>query len=210
MINIVICDDHPIVRRGLATILLANLEVESVREAGDGRAALALLHEKPADVLLLDLGLPDRGGLDILRQVREVTTRMPVLILSVHPADQYALRALRCGASGYLTKDLAAEELVKAVRTVLDGHRYVTPAVAEYLADELERPTNRSAHDALSDREFDILGQLAIGKTVKQIAGDLCLSYSTVSTYRARIQAKLGLKSDAEIIRYALRCGLVE
>jgi two-component system, NarL family, invasion response regulator UvrY len=210
VLDILICDDHPIVRQGLARILLANLETESVREACDGRRLLELVRQKPADVILLDLGLPDRGGLDVLRQVREVSARVPVLILSVHPADQYALRALRAGASGYLTKDLAPDELVKAVQTVLAGHRYVTPQVAECLADELDRPTSRSAHETLSDREFEIFGQIALGKTVKQIASDLCLGYSTISTYRARVLTKLGLKTDAEIIRYAIRWGLAE
>ena len=210
MLDITICDDHPIVRQGLARILLASLEVGSVREACDGRTLLDLVRQKPGDVILLDLGLPDRGGLDVLRQVRDITARVPVLILSVHPADQYALRALRAGAAGYLTKDLAPDELVKAVQTVLDGHRYVTPQVAECLADELDRPKTRTAHESLSEREFEIFGQIALGKTVKQIAADLCLSYSTISTYRSRVLSKLGLRTDAEIIRYSIRWGLVE
>ena len=131
-------------------------------------------------------------------------------MLSVHPADHYAVRALRAGASGYLTKDLATQELVKAVRTVTGGHRYVTPEVAEQLADDLGRPADREPHETLSDREFEVLALIGSGKTVSQIATDLRLSYNTISTYRARVLAKLGLKTDSEIVRYALRHGLVD
>jgi two-component system invasion response regulator UvrY len=210
MIDIIVCDDHPVVREGLTRIMLANLEIGSVSEADNAQALLALVHERPCDVVLLDVGLPGRGGLDVLRQVKQERPRLPVLMVSVHPADQYAIRALRAGASGYLTKDLASDELVKAVRTVLSGHRYVTPDVAERLADGLERPTGRAAHELLSDREFEVLALLAAGQSVKQIAAELCLSYNTISTYRSRILTKLNLKSDAEIIRYALRHRLAD
>ncbi len=210
MIDLIVCDDHPVVRKGLTWILQSGMPVRSVREAGDSQALLALVREQPADVVLLDVSLPGRGGLDVLRQLRQECPRLPILMLSVHPADHYAVRALRAGASGYLTKDLATQELVKAVQTVTSGHRYVTAEVAERLADDLGRPADRDPHETLSDREFEVLGLIGSGKTVSQIASELCLSYNTINTYRARVLAKLGLKTDSDIVRYALRHGLVE
>lgn len=203
--NVIVCDDHPVVRHGLTQIMLTKLDVGSVREADNAQSLLDLLRESPCDIILLDVGLPGRSGLDVLRQLKQERPRMPVLVLSVHPADQYAVRALRAGASGYLTKNLATEELVKAVRTVVGGHRYVTPDVAEQLAEDLDRTDDRLPHETLSDREFEVLMLLAEGKRAKEIADTLCLSYNTISTYRSRILAKLGLRSDAEIVRYALR-----
>jgi two-component system invasion response regulator UvrY len=210
MIDVIVCDDHPVVRQGLAWIIQNNMQVASLREAASGAALIDLVRQKPGDVVLLDVGLPGRGGLDVLRQIRQEWPRLPVLMLSVHPADQYAVRALRAGASGYLTKDLAAQELVKAVQTVTGGHRYVTAEVAERLADDLTRNNEGEPHDALSDREFEVLSLLGAGKSVRQIADDLCLSYNTISTYRSRILSKLGLKSDADVIRYALLRGLAD
>jgi two-component system, NarL family, invasion response regulator UvrY len=210
MLNIIVCDDHPVVRQGLARIILADLESASVREADNGQALLDLIRQAPSDVVLLDVGLPGRGGLDVLRQLKQERPRLPVLMLSVHPADQYAVRALRAGASGYLTKDLAVAELVKAVRLVTTGHRYVTAEVAERLAEDLERPTDRPLHESLSDREFEVLNLIGSGKKIRQIANDLCLSYNTISTYRARILEKLGLNTTSDIIRYALRHALTD
>lgn len=203
--NVIVCDDHPVVRQGLTQIMLSKLQVGCVRQADSAQSLLDLIRESPCDVLLLDVGLPGRSGLDVLRQLKQERPRMPVLVLSVHPADQYAVRALRAGASGYLTKNLATEELVKAVRTVVDGHRYVTPEVAEQLAQDLDRADDRLPHETLSDREFEVLLLVAEGKRVKEIADALCLSYNTISTYRSRILLKLGLRSDSEIVRYALR-----
>jgi two-component system, NarL family, invasion response regulator UvrY len=203
--NVIVCDDHPVVRHGLTQIMLTKLDVGTVREADNAQSLLDLLRESPCDIILLDVGLPGRSGLDVLRQLKQERPRMPVLVLSVHPADQYAVRALRAGASGYLTKNLATEELVKAVRTVVGGHRYVTPDVAEQLAEDLDRTDDRLPHETLSDREFEVLMLLAEGKRAKEVADALCLSYNTISTYRSRILAKLGLRSDAEIVRYALR-----
>jgi two-component system invasion response regulator UvrY len=208
MLDIIVCDDHPVVREGLARIIQSNLDVVRVREADSGPMLLDLLREASSDLVLLDVTLPGRGGLDVLRQLKQERPRMPVLVLSVHPADQYALRALRAGASGYLTKDLAAEELVTAVRLVTQGQRYLTPAVADRLAEALEKPVNRSPHEDLSDREFQVLSLLGAGKRVSQIAEELCLSYNTVSTYRSRIFSKLGLENDAQLVRYALQHGL--
>ncbi len=208
--DIILCDDHPVVREGLTRILLSHLDIASIREADSGQALLDLVRDQRCDVVVLDIGLPGRNGLDVLRQLKQERPRTPVLMLSVHAADQYALRSLRAGASGYLTKNLATEELVKAIRTVVSGRRYVTADVAERLADDLDRPSDRSPHETLSDREFEVLSLLASGKSVKQVADDLSLSYNTISTYRSRVCGKLGVKTDAEIIRYAIRHGLVD
>jgi two-component system invasion response regulator UvrY len=210
MLDIIVCDDHPVVRQGLARIIQNGLDVVQIREADNGPMLLDMLRERGSDLVLLDVTLPGRGGLEVLRQLKLERPRVPVLVLSVHPAEQYALRALRAGASGYLTKDLAAEELVSAVRRVTRGQRYLTPAVAERLADALEKPVGRHPHEELSDREFQVLSLLGSGKKVKQIADELCLSYNTISTYRARVQTKLGLDTDAQLVRYALQHGLAD
>jgi two-component system, NarL family, invasion response regulator UvrY len=210
MLDIIVCDDHPVVREGLARIIQSKLDVTRIREADSGQMLLDLLHQASSDLVLLDVTLPGRGGLDVLRQLKQERPRMPVLVLSMHPADHYALRALRAGASGYLTKDLAAEELVTAVRLVTQGQRYLTPEVADRLADALETPVDRSPHEELSDREFQVLGLLGAGKKVSQIASELCLSYNTINTYRSRILTKLHLKNDAQLVRYALQHGLVD
>ena len=210
MLDIIVCDDHPVVREGLARIIQSNMSVVRVREADSGQMLIDLLRQESSDLVLLDVTLPGRGGIEVLRQLKQERPRVPVLVLSVHPADQYAVRALRAGASGYLTKDLAAEELVTAVRLVTQGQRYLTPAVADRLADALENPVNRLPHEELSDREFQVLSLLGAGKKVSQIADELCLSYNTISTYRARIFAKLGIKNDVQLVRYALQHGITE
>jgi len=210
MLDIIVCDDHPVVREGLSRIIQSNMSVVRIREADSGQMLIDLLRQESSDLVLLDVTLPGRGGIEVLRQLKQERPRVPVLVLSVHPADQYAVRALRAGASGYLTKDLAAEELVTAVRLVTQGQRYLTPAVADRLADALENPVNRLPHEELSDREFQVLSLLGAGKKVSQIADELCLSYNTISTYRARIFAKLGLKNDVQLVRYALQHGLAD
>jgi DNA-binding NarL/FixJ family response regulator len=210
VIDVIVCDDHPVVRQGLAWIIQSNMQVASLREADSGHALLDLVRQKPGDVVLLDVGLPGRGGLEVLRQIRQEWPRLPVLMLSVHPAEHYAVRALRAGASGYLTKDLATQELVNAVRTVAAGHRYLTAEVAERLADDLGRTGEGEPHEALSDREFEVMTLIGSGKSVRQIATELCLSYNTISTYRARVLTKLGLTTDADLIRYTMRHGLAE
>jgi len=197
------------VRQGLARIIQNGLEVAQIREADSGAMLLALLRHQPSDVVLLDVTLPGRSGLDVLRQVKHERPRMPVLVLSVHPAEQYALRALRAGAAGYLTKDLAADELVNAVRLVVRGERYLTPAVARQLADALDKPSAKP-HDELSDRELQVLSLLGAGKRMRQVAEELCLSYNTISTYRSRILTKLSLNTSTQLVRYALRHGLAD
>jgi two-component system, NarL family, invasion response regulator UvrY len=210
MLDIIVCDDHPVVRQGLARIIQNGLDLAQIREADNGPMLLDMLRDHVSDLVLLDVTLPGRSGLEVLRQLKQEQPRMPVLVLSVHPAEQYALRALRAGASGYLTKDLAAEELVEAVRLVTRGQRYLTPAVAERLADALDKPVGRLPHEELSDREFQVLCLIGSGRKVKQIAAELCLSYNTISTYRSRVLIKLGLDSDAQLVRYALEHGLAD
>ena len=208
--DLIVCDDHPVVRAGLIRILSEGVTLTSVREADNGQALLDLVRQRQGDVVLLDIGLPGRSGLDILPQLKREWPRLPVLILSMHSADRYAVRALRAGASGYLTKGAVDTELVKAVTTVLSGHKYVTAEVAESLADGLNRDAERPRHDSLTVREFEVMSQLAAGRSVSQIAADLCLSYNTISTYRARVLQKLGVSSNAELMRYALQHGLTE
>ncbi len=208
--NIIVCDDHPIVREGLARIMGAEADVASVHEADCAQRLLDLVRDRPCDLVVLDVSLPGRGGLDVLRQLRQERPRLPVLMLSVHAADQYAVRALRAGASGYLTKDLAPEELIKAIRAVTKGHKYLTSDVAERLAHDLQQPADRPRHELLSEREFEVFVLIAAGRTVKEIAGELCLSDKTISTYRTRILEKLDLKSNAELVRYGVREGLVD
>jgi two-component system invasion response regulator UvrY len=208
--NIIVCDDHPVVRHGLTRIMQSEADVSCVHEAESGQVLIDLVRGRPCDVVLLDVSLPGRGGLELLRQIKQERPRLPVLMLSVHSAEQYAIRALRAGASGYLTKDSAPDELIKAVRTVARGHKYVTPEIAERLAHDLAQPSDRPRHETLSEREFEVFTLLAAGKTVTQIAAELYLSDKTISTYRTRVLEKLGLKSNAELIRYAVREGLVD
>jgi DNA-binding NarL/FixJ family response regulator len=208
--DVIICDDHPVVRAGIRSIISSSLENASIREADSAQSMMELVRERPGDVVVLDVGLPGRGGLDVLRELKRERPRLPVLMLSVHPAEQYALRALRAGASGYLMKDLVAEELVKAVRTVAEGHRYVTPDITERLVDDLTRPAEGAPHELLSDREFEVLRRLSSGRSVREVSDELCLSYNTISTYRSRVMSKLGVTSTAELIRYALHYNLVE
>ncbi|RPI50405.1 MAG: DNA-binding response regulator, partial [Chloroflexi bacterium] len=162
------------------------------------------------DVVVLDISMPDRSGLDILKQIRSERPKLPVLVLSMYSEDQYAIRVLKAGASGYLTKDSAADELVKAIRKVVSGGRYVSPLLAEKLAFEIGDDSSRLPHEALSDREFQVLRMIAAGKSVKEIAAELSLSVKTVSTYRARLLEKMNLGTNAELIHYAIQNNLID
>jgi DNA-binding NarL/FixJ family response regulator len=204
-------DDHTVVRSGLRQILEDEFPRAVFGEAATAGDALALAIKEPWDLVLLDVTLPGRSGLDALADLRFACPRLPVLMLSMHPEAEFAVRALRAGAAGYLTKQSAAEELVAAVEKALAGGRYITASLAEKLAAEVSRgPASGSAHEALSEREFQTLRMLVAGKAVKDIAAELSLSAKTVSTYRARILEKLGLKSTVELVRYAMQHGLVE
>jgi len=205
--SILICDDHPVVRMGLRELLLDN-DLGPVAEAGSTSELLDLVRRGRWDAVLLDVRLPDKNGLEALHQLKQERPQLPVLMLSVHPAEQYAVRALRAGASGYLTKCAPPAELLAAVRAVITGHKYVTSDVAELLAMDLERPTDRPPHEVLSDREYQILCLLGTGQTVSEIARALSLSVKTVSTHRAHILLKMGLENTAQLIRYALEHGL--
>jgi two-component system, NarL family, invasion response regulator UvrY len=207
--RILVCDDHPIVRKGLRDILEQEGPA-TIGEAASAAEALDLARKKPWDAVVLDITMPGRSGLELLKQLREERPNLPVLVLSVHPAEQYAVRVLRAGAAGYLTKESAPDELLTAVRRIVRGGRYISPSVGEALVADLDRPAGQSPHHGLSDREFEIMRLLASGKRVSEIAAERNLSVKTVSTYRARILQKLNLGTTAEIMRYAITHGLVD
>jgi two-component system invasion response regulator UvrY len=210
MIRILIADDHAILRRGLKEILMRELDSVTWGEAENGEQVLDQIQRDEWDLLILDITMPGRGGLDVLKNLKALRPRLPVLVLSMHPEDQYGKRVLKAGASGYMNKESAPEELMKAVRKLLGGGRYVSPALAETLASDLSQDTGRPAHETLSDREFEVLRKIASGKTVGQIADELHLSVTTVSTYRARILEKMNMSTTAELMHYALRNHLVD
>ncbi|MCX6633554.1 MAG: response regulator transcription factor [Acidobacteria bacterium] len=209
MIRILIVDDHAILRRGLRALLSDAFATAEFGEASNAEQALEQLGEKVWDVALLDITLPGKSGLDLLKEFKAALPRLPVLVLSVHPEDQFAVRALKAGAEGYMTKESAPEELVQAIRKILAGGRYVSPTLAEKLALNVRKDFTRAPHETLSDREHEVMCRIASGKTVTEIAGELSLSVKTISTYRARILEKLGVRNSAEIMQYAIRNGLV-
>ena len=209
MIQILIVDDHAILRRGLKEILEREFRDVRIGGAGTAEQALTQLDSDNWDLVILDITMPGRSGVDVLRHLKALRPKLPVLVLSMHPEDQYGKRVLKAGASGYMNKESAPEELIKAVRKLLSGGRYVSPTLAETLAVDLGRDDGTPAHERLSDREFEVLRKMASGKTVGQIAQELHLSVPTVSTYRARILEKMGMSTNAELIRYALSHHLV-
>ncbi|HNH34978.1 MAG TPA: response regulator transcription factor [Rhodocyclaceae bacterium] len=208
-IHVLIADDHAIVRQGLKQILSETEDMVVAGEADDGADALRLARQQPWNVFLLDVSMPNRNGIDTLKQLKKEFPRHPVLILSMHPEEQYAVRALKAGASGYLTKQSAPDLLVDAIRRVAQGKKYVSAAVAEQLAMAISQDNEKQPHEALSDREHQVLVLIASGKTLTQIAEELNLSVATVGTYRARLLEKMALKSTAELIRYGIENGLV-
>ena len=210
MIRIAIADDHAIVRQGLRQILAAHGDFEVIGEAANHGEVMQLLRKETFDVLLLDIAMPGKNGIDTLKQVRLERPKLPVLMLSMYPEDQYAFRALKAGASGYLTKMTAADQLVDAIRTITRGRKYITPELAESLAESFDRDTEIEPHSLLSDREFQTLKLIASGKPLAQIGAELALSPKTVSVYRARLLAKLGLHTNADLTRYAIEHGLLE
>jgi two-component system invasion response regulator UvrY len=203
-------DDHAIVRRGIRELLSEAFPDAVFEEAATGEDAVGMVHGSEYDVVILDIGMPRRGGMDALKELQAARPTMPVLMLSHHTEEQYAVRALRAGAAGYVSKECAADELVKATRKALAGGKYVSEALAEKLAMGLTADSNRRLDELLSDRELQVLRMLALGRAVKEIAAELSLSEKTVSTYRARILEKMNMKSNAELMRYALRVGLVD
>ena len=209
MIRILIADDHAIVREGLKQIVRETADMAIAGEASSGEELLDLARTESGDVVLLDLAMPGRGGIDTLRQLKKENPELPVLILSIYPEDQYAVRALRDGASGYLTKETAPDELVVAIRKAAQGRKYVSAALAERLALDLESDAQEVPHEALSDREYQVMLMLSSGRTVSEIAEELALSVKTISTNRARLLKKMGMKTNAELIFYAVKQGLV-
>ncbi len=210
MTRILVADDHALVRRGLKEVLADASRDFVVGEADSAAAVLDKVRAERWDLVILDLNMPGRGGLDVLGELRREFPQMPVLVLTVQPEDQFAVRALRAGAAGYLTKESAPDQLVDAVRKVLRGGRYVSEALADQLAVSVASPTDRPVHETLSDREFQVLRRLASGRTVSQVADELSLSVKTISTYRTRILEKMGLTSNAELTHYAVRNKLID
>jgi len=207
--KILIADDHPVVRAGLKELLTGALGKVAFAEAKTALEALEQVGKEDWSLVILDVSMPGRSGIDILGEVKTTRPKLPVLMLSMHPEEQFARRALKAGASAYMTKETVPEELVKAVRKVLAGGRYVSASLAEKLASDLQEPADRPPHEILSDREFQILQMIASGKTVTNIAEELSLSVKTISTYRARMLEKIGMKNTAELIRYAIQNQLV-
>ena len=204
MIRFLVADDHTIVRRGLRQILLEGFPGAEIFEVGDAEELIKKVVDSEWDVIISPLSMPGRSGLDALQQIKQLHPQTPVLILSIHPEEQYALRVLKAGASGYLSKDLAPDELVNAVQKVMLGKKYITASVAEKLASVFDQGKDKPLHEYLSDREFNVLKMLAAGKSVSEIAESLFLSVTTVSTYRARIMAKMGLKNNAALTLYCI------
>ena len=210
MIRVTIADDHAVVRRGLAEILRESPDIDVLDEAGDGDELLASLRQKLPDVAVLDLRMPGPSGLDLIKHIHAEFPALHVLILSANPEDQYAVRVVRAGAAGYLTKESAETELVRAVRRVAGGKKFLTPGMAEALLDHIDADPDALPHAQLSDREFQVMRLIASGMPVSAVADHLSLSVKTVSTYRTRLLQKMGLANNAEITRYALEHSLVE
>jgi two-component system, NarL family, invasion response regulator UvrY len=207
--EVLIVDDHAIVRQGLRQVVSETADIIVTGEAETGAAALRLLREKPFSMVLLDISMPDRNGIDVLKQIRREFPKLSVIILTMHAEDEFGVRALKAGASGYLTKQSAPAELVNAIRQVASGRKYISPLLAEELARHVTDGGERMPHENLSDREFQTLCLIGSGKSLSQVAADLCLSPKTVSVYRARLLEKLNLKNNAELTHYAIRNHLV-
>src|SRR5499433_782997 len=210
MIKVCVVDDHAVVREGLKRIIAENPGMAVTAEAGDGHEAMRVIQSEPCDVVLLDITMPNKSGLDVLKQLHNDMPRLPVLVLSMHAEDQYAVRVLRAGAAGYLTKESAPAKLVQAIRKVVRGGKYVSPTLAERLVYDLDSQSTKAAHEVLSDREYQVLCLIASGKTVSMVAVELGLSVKTISTYRVRVLEKLNMRNNAELTRYAIKGGLVD
>jgi DNA-binding NarL/FixJ family response regulator len=208
--KILLTDDHAVVRQGLKLILADHFKRVTFGEARNAPEALSRITKDTWDVVVLDVTMPGRNGLEVLKEMKRLRPRIPVLVLSMHPEDQFAVRMLKTGAAGYLTKESAGSELVGAIEKVVGGGRYISPSLAERMASYLDMDVQKAPHERLSDREFLILRMIASGKAVSQIARELSLSVKTISTYRARLLEKMGMKNNSEITHYALQEKLVD
>jgi len=210
MVRIIITEDHTIVRKGLIQILKEEIPNLEIGEAANSIELNQLLHNEKWDMVISDISMPGRSGIDNLKQIKDLYPSLPVLMLSMHPEEQYAIRSLKGGASGYITKESAPDELVLAVKTILSGRKYISAKLAEHLANHLS-PNDKGGlpHESLSDREFDVLRLIASGKTVSEIAVDLSLSVTTISTYRSRILEKMHMRTNAELTHCAVSQGIV-
>ncbi|MGA8753120.1 response regulator [Candidatus Deferrimicrobium sp.] len=210
MLRILVADDHEIVRKGLVKVLAEILQPIKVEEAKNGQEALSKVLKSEYDLVVLDIKMPGKSGLDVMKEIKQHRPKLPVLILSMHPEEQFAIRAMRAGASGYLTKECAGDELVLAIRKALKGERYISGSLAEILAGGLDSDQEKPCHETLSDREYQVMLMIASGKPVGAIAKELCLSVKTISSYRTNILLKTRMKNNAEITHYAIQNNLVD
>ena len=208
--KIVIVDDHELVREGLKKVLLKESGIQLVGEASNALELFKLLEETEVDLVVLDITMPGRSGLDIISELKNLNDHIRILILSMHPEERFALRAFKAGASGYLSKEAAARELVAAIRKIMNGGRYVSAALAEHLVSNFDKELGKLPHETLSNREFEIFRLIAKGKSVGQIAEELILSVNTITSYRSRMMEKMNFSSNAEIVRYAIENSLIE
>lgn len=207
--RIIVADDHFAIRRGLKDILMEAYPQADIDETSDGQELLKMVRNGKCDIVISDLSMPGPNGLEILKVIHSEYPKLPVLILSMHPEDMYAIRVLKAGAAGYMTKDTAPDELVRAVQLIMQGRRYITPNIAEKMASNLGGDNNKQPHELLSDRELDVMKLIASGKTVSQIAATLSLSVNTISTYRARIMEKMNFETNSQLTFYAISNNLV-
>lgn len=212
MIEVIIADDHPLVKEGIKKVVKkGTIDIKVVAEASNGNELLEVLQKNLPDIVILDIAMPGKSGLDVLKDIKDRYPNLPVLILSMHPEDRFAIRALKSGADGYLTKTSISDELINAIRRIVSKKkRYISPTVAEQLATQIDSSKSPTPHEDLSDREFQILCMIASGKTVSDIAEELSLSVQTIHTYRSRVKEKMNLKSNVEITRYAIQNGLID
>lgn len=210
MLRILVVDDHEVVRKGLVKVLAETLQPIEVDEAGNGQEAVSKVWNSEYDAVVLDIKMPGKSGLDVLKEIKQHRSKLPVMILSMHPEEQFAIRAIRAGASGYLTKECAGDELVLAIRKALKGEKYISSSLAQILAGELDSDSEKPCHEILSDREYQVMLMIASGKTVGTIARELCLSAKTISSYRANILLKTRMKNNSEITHYAIQNKLVD
>jgi two-component system, NarL family, invasion response regulator UvrY len=210
MINIIIADDHAFLREGIKKTLQDETDMRVIGEASNAMDAVKLIKDLEPDVAILDISMPGKSGLDVLKDIKAMKKTFRVLILSMHPEDRFAIRALKAGASGYLTKESAPDELVKAIRTILTGRKYVSRSLSDKLVDILSEDSDKLPHEQLSDREYEVFIKIASGKKATEIAGELSISVHTVNTYRARVLEKLNLNSNVELTQYAMHNNLID